>query len=95
MKTFLRWLLSPAVIGTLGLLMLSALVWWAFPLVAFGSARPFDGFWVRVITLLVLWGLWIGWLVFSLIRRKRTHTTLVKAFSSATTASSRSACARS
>ncbi len=91
MKTFLKWLLSPVVIGTLGLLMLSALVWWAFPLVAFGESRPFDGFWARVITLLVLWGLWIGWLVFSLIRRKRTHATLVKGLSSGSTASQREA----
>jgi type VI secretion system protein ImpL len=61
MRNALRWLLSPAVIGTIGLLVLSALVWWAFPLVAFGSVRPFDSFWVRTTILLVLWGLWIGW----------------------------------
>jgi type VI secretion system protein ImpL len=91
MKTFLKWLLSPAVIGTLGLLILSALVWWAFPLLAFGSARPFDGFWARLITLLVLWGLWLGWLLFGFIRRRRTHAALVKGLSAGSTASQREA----
>jgi type VI secretion system protein ImpL len=91
MKKFLRWLLSPVVIGTFGLLVLSALVWWAFPLVAFGSVRPFDSFWTRVITLLVLWGLWIGWLVLQLVRRRRTHAALVKGLSSGSAASQREA----
>jgi len=43
MKRFMQWLLSPAVIGTLGLLALSAIVWWIGPLLAIGSARPLDG----------------------------------------------------
>ena len=81
MKNVLRWFLSPVVMGTLALLILSALVWWAFPLIAFGSARPFEGFWARVITLAVLWGLWIGWLVLGLVRRRRTHAALVKGLS--------------
>jgi type VI secretion system protein ImpL len=91
MKSFLRWLLSPIVIGTLGLLMLSALVWWAFPLLAFGDTRPFDGFWSRVITLCVLWGLWIGWLVFDMLRRRRTHAALLKGLSSGSAAGQREA----
>lgn len=88
---FLKWLVSPVVIGTIGLLILSALVWWAFPLVAFGSARPFDGLWSRVITLAVIWLLWIGWLVFGAIRRRRTHAALVKGIAGGPTASQREA----
>jgi type VI secretion system protein ImpL len=91
MRNLLRWLLSPAVIGTLGLLVLSALVWWAFPLVAFGSVRPFDGFWARVITLAVLWGLWLGWLAFAWWRRRRTHAALVKGLSTGSATSQREA----
>ena len=81
MRNALRWLLSPAVIGTIGLLILSALVWWAFPLVAFGNARPFDGFWVRVITLALLWCTWLGWLAYGWWRRRQTHAALVKGLS--------------
>ncbi|MBK8527631.1 MAG: type VI secretion system membrane subunit TssM [Rubrivivax sp.] len=91
MKNVLRWFLSPVVMGTLALLILSALVWWAFPLIAFGSARPFEGFWARVITLLVLWGLWIGWLVLGLVRRRRTHAALVKGLSAGSVAGQREA----
>ena len=91
MKSVLKWLLSPVVIGTLGLLFLSALVWWAFPLVAFGSVRPFDGFWARTITLLVVWALWIGWLLWGLVKRRRTHAALVKGLSTGSTASQREA----
>ncbi|WP_326534385.1 type VI secretion system membrane subunit TssM [Pseudorhodoferax sp.] len=91
MKSVLRWLLSPVVIGTLGLLVLSALVWWAFPLVAFGSVRPFDGFWVRVLLLALLWALWLGWLGWGLLRRKRTHAALVKGLSAGNAAGQREA----
>ncbi|MFO1330027.1 MAG: type VI secretion system membrane subunit TssM [Rubrivivax sp.] len=91
MKNALRWLISPAVIGTLGLLLLSALVWWALPLIPIGASHPFDGFWTRLITLLVLWGAWIGWLVWSAVRRKRTHAALVKGLSAGSTATQREA----
>ena len=47
MRKFLQVLLSPLVLGTLGLLALSALVWWAGPLLAFGESRPFGSVWVR------------------------------------------------
>ena len=60
MKRFLRWLVSPLVIGTLGLLALSALLWWAGPLIAFGSSRPLEGLWVRVGLLLLIWLAWIA-----------------------------------
>jgi len=48
MKNVLRWLISPAVIGTVGLLLLSALVWWALPLIRVGNSHPFDGLWTRL-----------------------------------------------
>ena len=55
MKRFLQWLTSPLVIGTLGLLALSVVVWWVGPIVAFGSVRPLESEWVRGAVLLVLW----------------------------------------
>ena len=91
MKNVLRWLISPAVIGTLGLLLLSALVWWALPLIRVGGSHPFDGLWTRLIILLVLWGAWIGWLVWAAGRRKRTHGALVKGLSAGSTATQREA----
>lgn len=91
MKNALRWLISPVVIGTLGLLVLSAVVWWALPLIAVGGSRPFDGLWVRVVMLLLLWSAWFGWLVWSAVKRRRTHAALVKGLSAGSTASQREA----
>lgn len=91
MKNVLRWFLNPVVIGTIGLLVLSAVVWWAFPLIGFGESRPFDPTWVRVTILAVIWGLWLGWLVFDALRRRRTHAALVKGLAAGSAASQREA----
>lgn len=91
MKNVLRWLISPAVIGTLGLLVLSAVIWWALPLVGFGASHPFDGLWVRLILLTVIWSAWIGWLVWRAVRRRRTHAALVKGLSAGSVATQREA----
>ena len=59
MKRFLHGLLSPAVLGTLALLALSAMVWWLGPMISVGQSAPLAGLWPRVIVLLLMWALLI------------------------------------
>ena len=91
MKRFLQWLLSPLVLGTLGLLALSAIVWWVGPLIAIGSARPLDGLWVRVIVLVLMWAAWIGRLSWLAWKRRRTNAALLAGLSAGPSASDKEA----
>ncbi|MDP2006519.1 MAG: type VI secretion protein IcmF/TssM N-terminal domain-containing protein, partial [Rubrivivax sp.] len=91
MKKLLQTLLSPLVLGTLGLLALSALVWWAGPLLAFGETRPFDSVWVRLAIVLVLWALWIGLQVWKLRQRRRTNAALLQGLGAGPSASDKEA----
>lgn len=62
----------------LGLLALSALVWWVGPLIAIAEARPLGAWWARLIVLLVIWlGLAarLGYLAY---KRKRTNEALLQ-----------------
>ena len=77
MKRFLQWLLSPAVMGSLGLLALSAVIWWIGPLVAIGSARPLESVWMRVLVLVLMWGIWLGRLAWLAWQRRRTNSALL------------------
>ncbi len=77
MKRFLQWLLSPVVLGSLGLLALSAVIWWIGPLVAIGSVRPLESVWVRALVLLLLWGVWLGRLAWLAWQRRRTNSALL------------------
>ncbi len=91
MKAFLRFLLSPTVIGTLGMLALSALLWWLGPLLGFGDARPLSAPWVRVVILALLWAAWIGRIVWVNWKRRRTNAALLKGMSAGPSASDREA----
>ncbi len=91
MKRFLQWLVSPLVIGTIGLLALSALVWWVFPLIPIGSSHPFDSVWLRLSILLLLWGLWIGWQVWKAYQRKRANAALLQGLGAGPSAASKEA----
>ena len=79
------------VLGTLGLLALSALVWWVGPLLAIGEARPFDSVWVRGAVLAVLWALWIGHLAWGAHKRRRTNAALLQGLAGGPSASDKEA----
>ena len=91
MKRFLQWLLSPVVIGTIGLLALSALVWWVGPLVAIGSARPLDPLAVRITVLVLLWALWIGWQGWKAWKRRKTNAALLAGLAAGPSAATKEA----
>ena len=64
-----RWIIGTLVV--LSLILWFALVWFAFPLIGFGEATPFDAVWVRILLIAVVW-LTVGtvYLVKFLRRRK-------------------------
>lgn len=78
MQKFLSFLTHPLFLATLGVLALSALVWWVGPLIGFGESHPFEPTWVRLsligvlLGLLVLKGVWGAW------RRKRANAALLE-----------------
>lgn len=77
MKRFFQWLISPLVIGVIGLLALSALVWWVLPLIPWGDSHPFDSVWLRLLILLVLWGIFAAWQGWKAYRRRKTNAALL------------------
>lgn len=60
------------------LLVVSALVWWVGPLIAFGEHRPLDTALARGLALAVVWALGLLRLVWALLRRRRLNAALVK-----------------
>ena len=92
MKKFLQMLFSPLVLGTIGLLLLSALIWWAGPLMAFGSARPFEPLWVRITLVVLIWAIWIGLQAWKAYRRRRTNAALLQGLAAGPSARTRRRC---
>ena len=91
MKRFFQWLISPLVIGTIGMLALSALVWWVLPLIPWGDSHPFDSVWLRVFILLFLWALFIGWQSWKAYRRRKTNAALLAGLGAGPSASDKEA----
>ncbi|MDE2368839.1 MAG: type VI secretion system membrane subunit TssM [Burkholderiales bacterium] len=91
MKRFLQWLLSPLVMGTIGLLALSALIWWVGPLIAIGSAQPLAPLWVRATLLALIWLVWIGRIAWVARRRRRTNAALLQGLGAGPTAADKEA----
>jgi type VI secretion system protein ImpL len=91
MKKLLRVLLHPVLLGTLGVLALSAIVWWVGPLIGIGAAKPLAGLWVRVGVIAVLWGLWIGRLAWAAWQRKKTNAALLAGLGAGPSASTKEA----
>jgi type VI secretion system protein ImpL len=77
MKRFFQWLLQPVVIGTIGLLALSAVIWWVGPIVAIGGSAPLASVWVRVVILVLLWAVWIGRIAWKAWQRRKTNAALL------------------
>ena len=91
MNRFFQWLLKPVVIGTLGLLVLSALLWWVGPLVSISTVTPLGPVWVRVLLLALLWLAWIAHLAYAAWKRRRVNAVLLQGLSGGPTASDKEA----
>ncbi|MFO1272952.1 MAG: type VI secretion system membrane subunit TssM [Rubrivivax sp.] len=77
MKRFFQGLLQPVVLGTIALVVLSAIVWWVGPLVAIAGSAPLASVLVRVLVLVLLWSLWLGRLAWVAWQRRRTNAALL------------------
>lgn len=91
MKKLLHTLLSPLVLGTLGLLALSALVWWAGPLLALGESRPLDPLGLRAGLIALLWLVWVGWQFWRAQQRRRANAALLQGLGAGPSASDKEA----
>ena len=91
MKRFLGWLLSPTVIGSLGLLALSLVIWWVGPLLGFGESHPLASAWARLVWLVLLWALWGAWLGWKAWRRRKTNAALLAGLGGGPSASDKEA----
>jgi type VI secretion system protein ImpL len=64
MKKFFKWLVKPAVLAFLGVLLLSLIVWFEAPLLSFDGHPPFASEtvrWTIIALLLLAWAGWFGW----------------------------------
>jgi type VI secretion system protein ImpL len=91
MKRVLQWLLRPVVIGSLGLLALSLIIWWIGPLIAIAGAQPLGSVLARVLVLVLLWAVWIGRLAWVAWRRRQTNAALIAGMSAGASASDKEA----
>ncbi|MES2088581.1 MAG: type VI secretion protein IcmF/TssM N-terminal domain-containing protein, partial [Pseudomonadota bacterium] len=89
MKKLLQVLLHPLFLAVLGLLALSAIIWWVGPLIAIGSARPLESGVVRLVLILSLFALLIARVAFAAWQRKRTNAALVQGMTGGPSASDR------
>lgn len=89
MKKLLSYLTHPLVLMAVGLIALSALIWWGGPLLGIGEHHPLEPVGVRtlIVSLLVLaYAAHVAWRVW---QRRRANTALLKGMLDGTTASDR------
>ena len=70
-------LLHPITLGSIGFLLLAALIWWVGPLLAFGGRHPLDGGGERLLAIGVLLLVFVAVLAVQAWRRRRTNQRLV------------------
>ena len=77
MKKILWFLLHPLFLALVGVLAISAIVWWVGPLIAIGESRPLDPVWIRVAVIAVLFGLLLLRALLRYWKQKRSNAALV------------------
>jgi type VI secretion system protein ImpL len=64
MKKFFKWLVKPAVLAFLGVVLLSLIIWFEAPLLSFDGSAPFASEtvrWTFIVLLFLAWAGWFGW----------------------------------
>ncbi|HMZ00579.1 MAG TPA: hypothetical protein PLU79_13080, partial [Burkholderiaceae bacterium] len=77
-KTLLGWIFSRWTLAVVGLLALSAVIWWIGPIVAIGAWRPLGGETVRWICIGLAWLLVLGALFWQRWRAGRRNQAVVE-----------------
>ena len=83
MKRFFSWLIKPWVLSLLGVVLLSLVIWFEAPLIAFDGSEPFASGtvrWTMIAILFLIWGAWFGWKV---IKAKIANARLMKSVAGA------------
>ncbi len=73
-KRFLTWLVKPPVLAFLGALLLSLILWFEGPLLAFDGAEPFapaSARWTGIGLFFAIWAIWYGWKTVSVRLKER------------------------
>lgn len=78
MKKFFSWLIKPAVLSLLGVLLLSLIIWFEAPLLSFDGSAPFESESVRWTMIALLFALWAGYFVWRFIAAKLANARLMK-----------------
>jgi type VI secretion system protein ImpL len=78
MKRFFSWLRTPAVLSFLGLLLLSLIIWFEGPLLAFDGSEPLASTRVRWCVIGLLFLIWAGVLVWKVVAARRANATLMQ-----------------
>ncbi len=77
MKRLFAWLLKPAVLSLVGVLLLSLLVWFEGPLLAFNGKEPFASTGVRWFFILLFLALWAGWFLWKAVAARLANRRLL------------------
>jgi type VI secretion system protein ImpL len=89
MKKLWQFLFHPMLLALVGVLALSAIVWWVGPMIAIGEVRPLDPVWVRVSVIGALFLLLALRLGFAAWNRRRTNAALVNGMAKGPSSSDR------
>jgi type VI secretion system protein ImpL len=83
MKTLFSWLIKPAVLALLGVLLLALIIWFEAPLLAFDGHAPFASESVRWTFILLFLLLWAGWFGGRVLRAWWANRRLMKSVAGA------------
>jgi type VI secretion system protein ImpL len=89
MKKLWHFLFHPVLLALVGVIALSALVWWVGPMIAIGETRPLDPVWVRVAVVAALFLALALRLAIVAWNRRRTNAALVNGMAKGPSSSDR------
>jgi type VI secretion system protein ImpL len=78
MKRLFSWLIKPAVLSFLGVLLLSLIIWFEAPLLAFDGKEPFASENVRWTFILIFFLAWAGYFLWRMISARIANARLMK-----------------
>ena len=87
MKKLLQVLFHPLLLAVIGVLALSAVLWWLGPMISFGDRRPLDPVWVRAWLIGLMFAVLALKVLFGTLKRRKTNAALVAGMSKGPSAS--------
>ena len=78
MKRFFNWLIKPAVLSFIGVLLLSLVIWFEAPLLSFDGKAPFASDSVRWYCIAFFFALWAGYFIWRAVSARMANARLMK-----------------